>query len=72
MLSGHYTLIDLPSDRDVVIDENLFYGDREMAVRRRQIFYRRTGMKVKVGEEELEISLGIGETLVSKNETPLG
>ena len=70
-LSGHYTLIDLPSDRDVVIDENLFYGDREMAARRRQIFYRRTGMKVKVGEE-LEISLGIGETLASKNSTPSG
>jgi site-specific DNA recombinase len=69
-LSGHYTLIDLPSDRDVVIDENLFYGDREMAVRRRQIFYRERGMKVKVGKEELEITLGLGEPLVSKNGTP--
>jgi site-specific DNA recombinase len=71
-LSGHYTLIDLPSDKDVVIDEDLFYGDGEMAARRRQIFYRNTEMKVKVGEEELEISLGLGETLVSKNGTPSG
>ena len=71
-LSGHYTLIDLPSDKDVVIDENAFYGDKETAARRRQVFYRRMGMKVKVGEEGLEITLGIGEPIVSKNGTPSG
>jgi hypothetical protein len=59
-LSGHYTLIDLPSDRDVVVDENAFYGDKETAARRRQIFYCQVGMRVKVGDN-LEISLGLGD-----------
>ncbi len=64
-LSGHYTLTDLPSDKDVVVDEQVFYGDKETAARRRQVFYRQAGMKVKVGEE-LEISLGMDRISVSK------
>jgi hypothetical protein len=71
-LSGHYTLTKLPEDTQVGIDHNISYGSKETAARRRQEFYRGAGMKVKVGEEELEISLGIGETLVSKNVTPSG
>jgi len=71
-LSGHYCftegLVGLDND---MMDNGLGYGSKETAARRRQEFYRRMGMKVKVGEE-LEISLGIGETLVSKNGTPSG
>jgi hypothetical protein len=68
-LSGHYTLTEGPEDWANVIDEDLGYGSKETAAKRRQHFYRQVGMKVKVGEE-LEISLGIGETLVSKTNTP--
>jgi site-specific DNA recombinase len=72
-LSGHYAFIPGDIDFDLTeaakVDDSLGYGSKEMAARRRQEFYRRVGMRVKVGEE-LEISLGIGEPLVSKNGTP--
>jgi hypothetical protein len=72
-LSGHYAFIPGDIDFDLTeaakVDDPLGYGSKEMAARRRQEFYRRVGMRVKVGEE-LEISLGIGEPLVSKNGTP--
>jgi hypothetical protein len=64
-LSGHYTLTSLPEDPHVLEDSDVAYGSVETAARRRQEFYRRVGMRVKVGEE-LEISLGIGEPLVGK------
>jgi site-specific DNA recombinase len=63
-LSGHYAVTD-GADPDAMMDNNLSYGSRETAAKRRQEFYRRTGMRVRVGEE-LEISLGIGEPLVGK------
>lgn len=64
-LSGHYTLTSLPEDPHVLDDSDVAYGSVETAARRRQEFYRRVGMRVKVGEE-LEISLGIGDPLVGK------
>jgi site-specific DNA recombinase len=59
-LSGHYALQSLPEDVHALEDDDVAYGSVETAARRRQEFYRRVGMKVKVGEE-LEINLGIGE-----------
>jgi len=72
-LSGHYCFIPGDIDFDLTeaakVDDHLGYGSRETAAKRRQEFYRQVGMTVKVGEE-LEISLGIGEALVSRNGTP--
>jgi hypothetical protein len=65
-LSGHYALQSLPEDVHALEDDDVSYGSVETAARRRQEFYRRVGMKVG---EELEISLGIGETLVSNLKT---
>jgi len=73
-LSGHYALTEFPESYDLVdIDKmhSISYGSKETAARRRQDFYRQVGMKVKVGDE-LEISLGIGEPIVSENGTPSG
>ena len=67
-LSGHYTLQSLPKDLHALEDDDVAYGSEETAAKRRQEFYRRVGMTVKVGKQ-LEISLGIGEPLVSKLET---
>jgi hypothetical protein len=67
-LSGHYTLQSLPEDLHALEDDDVAYGSEETAAKRRQEFYRRVGMTVKVGKQ-LEISLGIGEPLVSKLET---
>jgi hypothetical protein len=68
LMSGHYALTSLPEDLHALEDDDVAYGSAETAARRRQEFYRRVGMKVKVGEA-LEISLGIGETLVSNLKT---
>jgi hypothetical protein len=69
-LSGHYALTEFPdSGLSNVMDEDIGYGSRERAARRRQEFYRQTGMRVKVGAEELAISLGVGEPIVSKLDT---
>jgi hypothetical protein len=68
-LSGHYRL-DGGADLDAAIDNDLSYGSKETAARRRQEFYRKAGLRVKVGEA-LEISLGIGEG-VSKHVTLSG
>jgi site-specific DNA recombinase len=73
-LSGHYAfIIDEESDIDLLGNENDFkygfgYGSRKLAAKRRQEFYRRSGLTVRVGEE-LEISLGVGEPIVSKLNT---
>jgi len=66
-LSGHYVLGRLPEDLRVLPDHNISYGSREMAAKRRQEFYRRVGMRVKVGEE-LEITLGVNGISVSADE----
>jgi len=58
------------ADLDAAIDNDLSYGSKETAARRRQEFYRKAGLRVKVGEA-LEISLGIGEG-VSKHVTLSG
>ena len=53
-LSGHYALTEFPeSDSLVDIDEmhSLGYGSKETASKRRQEFYRKTGLTVEVGEE---------------------
>jgi hypothetical protein len=68
LMSGHYALTSLPEDLHALEDDDVAYWSAETAARRRQEFYRRVGMKVKVGEA-LEISLGIGETLVSNLKT---
>jgi hypothetical protein len=70
-MSGHYVLQSLPEDLDALEDDDVAYGSRQTAARRRQEFYRRVGMKVKVGGE-LEISLGIGNPLVCKVDTVSG
>jgi site-specific DNA recombinase len=48
--------------------EGLSHGPEETAARSRQGFYQRSGIRVRVGEE-LEISLGVGEPLVSTVKT---
>jgi hypothetical protein len=50
---------------------SLGYGSKETASRRRQEFYRQSGLRVKVGEE-LEISLGIDSVFVSTDESASG
>jgi hypothetical protein len=70
-LSGHYALTEFPESYSLVdIDEmhSLGYGSKETASRRRQEFYRQSGLRVKVGEE-LEISLGIDRVFVSADES---
>jgi site-specific DNA recombinase len=70
-LSGHYALTEFPESYSLVdINEmhSLGYGSRETASRRRQEFYRQSGLRVKVGEE-LEISLGIDRVFVSADES---
>ena len=68
-LSGHYALTESPdSGLSGLMDEDLYYGSKQTAARRRQEFYRRMGMRVKAGEE-LEISLGIVGDRVSKQIT---
>jgi hypothetical protein len=70
-LSGHYVLTEGPEDWDELIDEDLSYGSEETAAMRRQNFYRRVGMRVKVGEE-LEILLGVDKISVCKVDTVSG
>jgi site-specific DNA recombinase len=67
-LSGHYTLTSLPEDLHALEDYDVAYGSVEKAAKRRQEFYRRMGMQVKVGEE-LEITLGVNGISVSKSES---
>ena len=66
-MSGHYALTSLPEDLHALEDDDVAYWSAETAARRRQEFYRRVGMKVKVGEE-LEISLGVDGISVSQSE----
>jgi hypothetical protein len=61
-LSGHYALTEFPESYSLVdIDEiySLRYGSKETASKRRQEFYRKTGLTAEVGEETLQISLGV-------------
>ena len=44
---------------------SLGYGSKETASKRRQEFYCKTGLKVEVGEETLQISLGVDRISVS-------
>jgi len=69
-VSGYYKLTEFP-DIVVALNNGLYYGSKEEAARRRQEFYRRMGMQVKVGED-LEISLGVDQISVSKNESVSG
>jgi hypothetical protein len=63
--SGHYAFTGGGLDLDVLIDNNLSYGSRKTAAKRRQEFYRQVGLRVKVGQD-VEISLDIGGSPVSK------
>jgi hypothetical protein len=63
--SGHYAFTGGGLDLDVLIDNNLSYGSRKTAAKRRQEFYRQVGLRVKVGQD-VEISLDIGRSPVSK------
>jgi hypothetical protein len=69
-LSGHYVFTEegLTDMEGSMIENGFGYGSKETAAKRRQEFYRRVGMRVKVGEE-LEISLGIGGPLISNLKT---
>jgi hypothetical protein len=62
-----YVLTSLPEDLHALENDDVAYGSEETAARRRQDFYRRVGMKVKVGQE-LEISLGVNGISVCKGE----
>jgi len=53
-------------DPNVVVDHGLSYGARETAARPQLDFYRRAGLRVKVGQET-QISLDFGGTSVRKN-----
>jgi site-specific DNA recombinase len=68
-LSGHYVLTDEPAiGMDDMMGYGFGYGSRETAAKRRQEFYRKVGLVVKVGED-LEIRLGIAGDPVSKSIT---
>jgi site-specific DNA recombinase len=58
----------LALDTHDLLGRELSHGSEEASATRRQQFYRRVGMRVRVGEE-LEISLGMGETFVGKLNT---
>jgi hypothetical protein len=70
-LSGNYAFIpgdDYDTDsthNEKNVRRGFGYRSKRLAAKRRQKVYRRMGMQVKVGEE-LEISMGIREPLVSK------
>jgi site-specific DNA recombinase len=71
-LSGHYAFL-IDEDNAEAVGESkdnlpygFGYGSKETAAWRRQEFYRKVGLRVRVGEQGLEISLGIGEPIVSK------
>jgi site-specific DNA recombinase len=49
--------------------EGLPSGPEETAARDRQGFYSKAGLRVKVGEENLEITLGMDRIFVSKDES---
>jgi len=71
-LSGHYAFTESMADLDKdVMNNGPNYGSRETAARRRQEFYHKVGMRVKVGEN-LEIGLGVDQILVRKNERVSG
>ena len=74
-LSGHYALTEFPeSDSLVDIDEmhSLGYGSKDTASKRRQEFYCKTGLTVEVGEETLQISLGVDRISVRVDESASG
>jgi hypothetical protein len=54
---------------NVLVDHNLSYGSKETAARRRQELYGKVGLRVSVGGD-VEISLDVGGTLVSKLDDP--
>jgi hypothetical protein len=66
--SGHYVLTG-NVDLEVAIEHGLSYGSKNMTAQRRMEFYRRVGLHVKVGQE-IEISLDIGGSPVSKLDDP--
>jgi hypothetical protein len=66
--SGHYVFTGDVGLNDLD-DQDLGYGSRETAARRRQEFYRRVDLRVKVGLE-MEISLDVGGTPVSQVDDP--
>jgi hypothetical protein len=72
-LSGHYCFTDgvVGLHNDMMMDNGIGYGSKETAAKRRQEFYRKVGLGVKVGEE-LEISLGVDQISVRKNESVSG
>ena len=51
---------------------SLGYGSKETASKRRQEFYCKTGLKVEVGEETLQISLGVDRISVRVDEIAPG
>jgi len=63
--SGHYAFTGGDLDLDVLIDNNLSYGSRKTAAKRRQEFYRQVGLRVKIGQD-VKISLDTGGSPVSK------
>jgi hypothetical protein len=79
-LSGNYVfLMDDDSTEDLMeikkglppdygLPTGYEYGSEEVAAKRRQDFYRKVGMLVKVGKETLEISLGVDKIIVCNNE----
>jgi len=66
--SGHYVFVG-DVDPNVLVDHNLSYGSKETAARRRQELYGKVGLRVSVGGD-VEISLNVGGTLVSKLDDP--
>jgi Recombinase/Recombinase zinc beta ribbon domain len=52
--------------------DGLSHGSQETAAGRRQGFYQRSGVRVEVGEETLQISLGVDRISVCNNESDSG
>jgi hypothetical protein len=69
-LSGHYKLTHFP-DVVVALRKGIYYGSEEEAARRRQEFYRQSGLRVKVGEE-IEVSLSVDRISVGADDSAPG
>jgi hypothetical protein len=70
-LSGHYALTSLPEDPNVLEDDDVAYGSKETAAKRRQSFYQQVGMRVGVGEEPV-ITLGVRKLGSASGSTATG
>jgi len=72
-LSGHYAIMRMPVNLRLMETVCLGYGSERIAALRRQEFYRKVGMRVRMREGgELEITLGVRKLGSASGSTATG